>query len=1127
MNLRALPFIISLVLISIVTTLVYQNTQQADINYYRGHKVFEKGEYDKAIKFYEKALIIDLLHLDALKELAHSYQWTGRHEKAIALYEKVIEIEDDIGTKRELAALYVWNNQPEKAKDFLETILKDNPHDSEAKLLLAKIMHYSGRAQEAIKIYEELLREEEKEGDKVEEQKEIEELLSEAYMISKDYESAIGVYREILKKEPENVKARIALAEVLSWQKEYDQSIREYEKVLKIEPDNLEVKEKLAKVYTWKIDYKKAEDLYKDILKEGPQDLDILASLSQILIRSKRYAEATHYIKLALSKKEDPHLRFLYGEVLLLSGRYKQAKKVLKDVIARNPENIRAKVYLADIFSYNKEFDEAISLYKEALKEKKDLGVKRKLAQTYSWKKDYEKAISLYKEVINATVDIETERELAEVYIWNGQYDKAKDILELILKTDPQDSKSKFLLAKAMHYSGEQGKAIYLYEELLKMKPEDKARELQIKELLSQAYMINNNYEGAISLYREILKEEPENVKARVTLADILGWLKEYDDSISEYEKALEIEPANLEIKEKLAKVYTWKEDYKKAEVLYKDIIRKTPENTGAYVALGRILAWDKRYSEAVHYFEIGLSKKEDPNLELLYGQALLYSGDYKRAKEIFQGVIDKQPGNREARVHLADALAYGKEYDKATAMYRDVLQTEENREVKKKLAEVLSWDKQYRQALDLYDEMLAEKDDLKIRLQRARILGWSRKYGQSLREYQLILDAGYDELVELEMNAKRAYWSNRIKHAIYYYNKLIEKDTENAEAMFDLSQVYSYQSMWEEAISEYKRILEVSPNHLRAKEALQKVEFISSRVSLKTGYQFFEADSKDRVNDIRKHTFFNRLSYPVDYNLRMDVYYNLTSRSFSDFSDVRENEGGIKITYRNNPTWWLGGFYDFIDYNKNIDSIDMFGGSLHFRTFDIGISSFSYQRERLDNSSAVIRDNYYRDNVKGRLDLDISKRFKWGIDYLFSDYSDDNFKHEPGVDMLYYLSLEPEKLTVQYRYFYKDFADKMKEYFSPQDFWTHTLTFNWRHFLNKEEVFFGADDLYYDLTYDISVDSEDIVGHKFGAELNWDVNKRLNFNIRGALVDTSDDVYKDKSITASVKYYFGNYETE
>lgn len=528
------------------------------------------------------------------------------------------------------------------------------------------------------------------------------------------------------------------------------------------------------------------------------------------------------------------------------------------------------------------------------------------------------------------------------------------------------------------------------------------------------------------------------------------------------------------------------------------------------------------KYGQAIKFYKktLAIDPSHIDSLKDL-GYCYQWTGKFEQAIDTFQRLLSLKPQDYKIKKSLAEAYSWKREYEKAASLYKEVIAATDDVEAKSKLGDVLSWDKEYPEALDLYGEILAEEEDVSVRLQKARVLGWARQYGESLKEYQAILDKKYSEAVELEMKAKQACWNNRVKRAIYYCKRVIEKDPENVEVMFDLAQVYSYQSMWEEALAEYKRILDISPGHFRAKEGSRKVGLISTHLSLKSGYEFFEADSSDRGADINRHTFFNRMVFPVNYNLQIQAGYSLSGRSFSDFGDVLENEGRIGVTYLRCPDWWVNGFYDFIDYNKGIDTMHTFGGDFNFRVSDIGVSRFSYEREPLKNSSVVIRDNYYSDNFKERVDLDITKRFKLGLDYLFSNYSDDNYKNEPAFDALYYLSLEPKKFSVRYRYFYRDFDDKAKEYFSPKAFSTHTLRLNWRHFLNKEEIFFGADDLYYDITYDMSVDSEDIVTHKFSAELNWDINKRLNLNIKGSAAKASAGVYKDKDIAASLKYYF------
>jgi len=192
--------IVILLTTAIATTLLYHQTQQADINYYQGHKFFEKGEYDKAMKYCEKTLAINPSHQGALMDLAYSCQWTAdfkraieafrqvlsikpgdykimmalaetlawnkEYEKSIALCEKIINSTGDVKAQILLGQVCIWNKQFDSAKEVLEEVLRKDPDNSQAKLLYAKALHYSGEAKKAIEIYRELLKEKKKDNGK-------------------------------------------------------------------------------------------------------------------------------------------------------------------------------------------------------------------------------------------------------------------------------------------------------------------------------------------------------------------------------------------------------------------------------------------------------------------------------------------------------------------------------------------------------------------------------------------------------------------------------------------------------------------------------------------------------------------------------------------------------------------------------------------------------------------------------------------------------------------------------------------------------------------------------------------------------------------------------------------------
>lgn len=181
-------YVISLAALAFGATAVYHHTQQSDINFYQGHRLFLRGDFRQAEGFLAKSLDHSPGRTDALREAAYCYLWTGRHKEAIESFETIIRegkpneedkrslanayawsrrYDDAVKTlkelvfstdrtvyKRRLARIYVWMKEYGKAKVVLEEVVKDDPSDTKAKVILAEALLRSGAQDRAIAILE-------------------------------------------------------------------------------------------------------------------------------------------------------------------------------------------------------------------------------------------------------------------------------------------------------------------------------------------------------------------------------------------------------------------------------------------------------------------------------------------------------------------------------------------------------------------------------------------------------------------------------------------------------------------------------------------------------------------------------------------------------------------------------------------------------------------------------------------------------------------------------------------------------------------------------------------------------------------------------------------------------------
>ncbi|MBI3252344.1 MAG: tetratricopeptide repeat protein [Candidatus Omnitrophica bacterium] len=479
-----------------------------------------------------------------------------------------------------------------------------------------------------------------------------------------------------------------------------------------------------------------------------------------------------------------------------------------------------------------------------------------------------------------------------------------------------------------------------------------------------------------------------------------------------------------------------------------------------------------------------------------------------------FEQKIDVKAQAREARALLAETQLSGGEYGKAIRTYQEILTEEpENLEAKNKLAILCAYTRRYDESLRLYDEILEKKEEPGIRLQKARILSWARRYEASEAEYKKILGESPDKKVERELEAKQFYWRRQGIRAMGAYEALVKEDPENFEARFDLGELYAGHSMWPEAKSEYEKILKTLPRHVQAQEGLEKAKLVSERPAWTSGAYFLEARSRSRQSDVHRGVFFNALRVPVDDQLTLGVRDEVGRRFFSDFRRITENENRIWFSYADAPRYRLDAFFAAVTANRDVPSRDLFGVSLEKRLSDAATVLFSYGHNRLDNAGGVIRKGLTGDDFKVRLEGRAGQRLEWGVDYLFSKISDDNEKQSPGWDATYFFSFEPSRVSLTYRSASLGFDDRVPDYFSPSGLWTHSLALAWRQYWNREELHFGAKDLYTEIRYEGSLDSQDIVGHHLMAEIHWELDRDFYWSLRGTLTRASADVYHDKSV--------------
>jgi len=95
---------------------------------------FYKGEYEKAIEFYRKALKLEPSYVNVYFDLAAVYIALNRNEDAVEAYKKAAELTPQSKqAELSLASLYIRMGRTDDAANLLRTIIESDPRSQAAK----------------------------------------------------------------------------------------------------------------------------------------------------------------------------------------------------------------------------------------------------------------------------------------------------------------------------------------------------------------------------------------------------------------------------------------------------------------------------------------------------------------------------------------------------------------------------------------------------------------------------------------------------------------------------------------------------------------------------------------------------------------------------------------------------------------------------------------------------------------------------------------------------------------------------------------------------------------------------------------------------------------------------------
>ena len=357
----------------------------------------------------------------------------------------------------------------------------------------------------------------------------------------------------------------------------FEEALEAYEKALLCDEESEYIMRKLAVLFI-KMDLKEnAAKLLEQIVSKNPQDVENRILLANVFNSLGKIDEAVSIYQDLLEIKEDHDTLLMLGTLYAQNKEYDKAQKILNRLILLEDDSYLGHYYLARLYLELQYYDKAASSYEKALELNWSERLAFEVAEYYENRQEYEKAILIYNRIIGEgeSVDMAKTR-LVNIYLTIEKYDKALELLRELRTILPESQSVDLTISRILLGQEKYDEAIMILEDVLKTNPELTV----VRYILATAYYRNNDNLRA----EQQLKKIPE--ESSLHEDSIFLWVKMLNDSDKYTEAATLLEQQIGDAATRkpsfyilLASLYRENEEIELGEKIYEQALRLFPED--------------------------------------------------------------------------------------------------------------------------------------------------------------------------------------------------------------------------------------------------------------------------------------------------------------------------------------------------------------------------------------------------------------------------------------------------------------------------------------------------------------------------------------------------------------------
>ncbi len=432
------------------------------------------------------------------------------------------------------ATVYLSLQKVKEARNLLDQALEIDDKSSEVLSLKGRVLSMQGNLEAALECIDKAIKINPKNPGPYHEKGAI-------YMNRSNPQKALEYFEKAIEVDPKFIGGWLSKGLILSFEKKFEGALKCFDEVIKINPNMNEARRFKAMVLKELGRDSEAVDTLDILTGKDPENVEAWINKGMELLMIKHDSEALECFDSAIKLDSNSNKAWgLKGVALRGLKRISEALECFDKAIALDRKDFTALGEKAQTLVSLRRTDEALSICNEALKTSPDshqlLFLKGHLL---GFKKDFKQAIEYLDKALKINPDFKPAQEAKEIALKMIKIHLPEEEVKKLLLSNPTDAAGFYNKAYALNLVGDYEKAIEMFDEALKLKP-DFLQALHNKgSLLGQL----KKFDEALECMNEALKIAPNDFRLLSNKAATLMNLKRNEEAMESIEKVLKLEP--------------------------------------------------------------------------------------------------------------------------------------------------------------------------------------------------------------------------------------------------------------------------------------------------------------------------------------------------------------------------------------------------------------------------------------------------------------------------------------------------------------------------------------------------------------------------------------------------------